>query len=96
MYGIVLLLRAHLDCLTKPCDIIHIFHQNFSQMELSGVYNVCLTFSLLWETKIVHTKLGNNIKEFNFMLTICSMDQMDMYTKYTNDSVTDFLLLSAT
>ncbi len=24
------------------------------------------------------------------------MDQMDMYTKYTNDCVTDFLFLSAT
>ncbi len=48
-------------------------------MELSGVYTVCLTFSLLWETKIVHTKLGKSIKKFNIILTNCSMDQMDMY-----------------
>ncbi len=40
--------------------------------------------------------LGNNIKIFNIILTNCSKDQMDMCTKYTNDSVTDFLLLSAT
>ncbi len=66
-------------------------------MELSGVNTVCLTFSLLWETKIVHTKLENNSKKFNIILTNCSMDQMDMYyIKYTNDCVTDFLLLSAT
>ncbi len=65
-------------------------------MVLSGVYTFCLTFSLLWETKIVHAKLGNNIKKFDIILTICSMDQMDMYAKYTNDCVTDFLLLSAT
>ncbi len=28
---------------------------NISQMVLSGVYTVCLTFSLLWETKICYT-----------------------------------------
>ncbi len=33
---------------------------------------------------------------YTLILTICSMDQMDMYTKYTNDCVTDFLPLSAT
>ncbi len=63
-------------------------------MELSDVYS--LSFPLLWETKVVHTKLGNNIKKLNIILTVCSMDQMDMYTKYTNGSVTDSLLLSAT
>ncbi len=51
-------------------------------MELSGVYTVCLTFSLLWETKFFHTKFWNNIKELNIILAICSMDQMDMYSKY--------------
>ncbi len=64
-------------------------------MVLSDVYTVCLTFSLLWENKIVHT----NTKKLNIILTICSMDQdhqMDIYAKYTNDCVTDFLLLSAT
>ncbi len=44
---------------------------------LSGVYTVCLTFSLLWETQIVHTKLGNNIKKFNIILTIYPMNTMD-------------------
>ncbi len=59
-------------------------------MPLSGVYTVCLMFSLLWETKIVRTKFGNTIKKFDIILIISSMDQM------TNDCVTDFLLLSAT
>ncbi len=61
--------------------MIGFFHQNISQMVLSGVYTVSLTFSLLWETKIVDTKLGNNIKKSNItsILTNCSMDQMDMY-----------------
>ncbi len=60
-------LRARLDCLTKPCDIIHVidFSSKYciSQMDLSDVYTVCLTFSLLWETQIVHTKLGIIIKK---------------------------------
>ncbi len=72
------------------------FTQNISQMDLSGVYTVCVTFSLLWETKIVHTKLGKNIKKLDITFTICSMDQMDIYTKYTNGCVTDYFLLSAT
>ncbi len=47
---------------------------------------------------MIHANFGNNIKKFNIISTICSMDQMDMYTKYsyTNDCLTDFLLLSAT
>ncbi len=32
-------------------------------MDLSGVYSVCLMFSLLWETQIVHNKFGNNIEK---------------------------------
>ncbi len=65
-------------------------------MVLSGVYTVCVTFSLLWETLIVHTKLRNNIKKLHSILTICLMDGMDVYKKDTNDCVTYFLLLSAT
>ncbi len=66
-------------------------------MELSGVYTICLTFSLHGKPKWFILNLGNNIKKLNIhILTICSMDQIDMYTKYTNDCVTDFLLLSAT
>ncbi len=75
------LLRARLDCLTKPCDIIHmiVFHQKVSQMELSGVYTVCLKISLLWETNIVYTtcKLENNFKKFSIILTMCRMNTMD-------------------
>ncbi len=64
-------------------------------MALSGVYTVCLTFSLL--TQIVHIlNWGNKIKKFDIILTIRLMDQMDMQTKYTNDCVTNFFLLSAT
>ncbi len=60
-------------------------------MALSGVYTVCLTFSLLWETQIVHTKLGNKIMKF-IILTISSMDQMDMYSIQSTQKncVTDF------
>ncbi len=39
-------------------------------MALSGVYTVCLTFSLLWETQIVHTKLEET-KKLKIILTIC-------------------------
>ncbi len=67
-------------------------------MVLSGVYTVCLTFSLLWETQIVHTKLENNIEEIKSFLTIFPINAMDIknHTKYTNDCVINFLLLSAT
>ncbi len=64
-------------------------------MELSGVYTVCLTVSLLWETQIVYTKLGNNIEKFNIIFTISPMDTMETSTKYTNGCVMDFLLLSS-
>ncbi len=65
---------ARLDCLTKLCDIIHmiVWHQNISQMDLSGVYTVCLTFSLLWENQILNTKLGKNIKEIKYNFDIFS------------------------
>ncbi len=64
-------------------------------MELLSVYTVCLTFSLLWENQIIYTKLGKTILKFNIILANCAMDHMDMDTKYTNDCVTDFLLLSS-
>ncbi len=48
-------------------------------MELSGVYTICLTFSLLWKTKIVHNKLGNNIKKLKNILKFFSMHQLNMY-----------------
>ncbi len=74
--------------------MIVFFRQNMSQTALSGLYTVCLTFSLVKETQILHTQLGNNIKIFNIIFTICAMEQMDMGTKYTDDCVIDFLLFS--
>ncbi len=58
------LLRVRLDCLTKPNDIMHmiVFSLKYQSMILSAVYTVCL-ISLLWETKIFHTKLENNIEK---------------------------------
>ncbi len=46
-------------------------------MVLSGVYTVCLTFSLLWETQIVHNKLENNSEKIKSILTICPINAMD-------------------
>ncbi len=65
-------------------------------MALSAVYTVCLMYSLLWETQMVHTKLEIILRNFLYYFNNCLMNQLDMYTKYTNDCVIDLLLLSAT
>ncbi len=52
-------------------------------MKLSGVYTVCLTvFHYYGKLKYVILNLGKNIKKLYFILTISSMDQVDMCTKY--------------
>ncbi len=44
-------------------------------MVSSGIYTVCLTFSLLWETQIVHTEFGNNIKNYNIILQFVQWEE---------------------
>ncbi len=63
LISFVYCLRIRLDCLQK--DVIsyidayyRFFCHKISQMTLSGVYIVSLTFSLCWENILFHTKLG--------------------------------------
>ncbi len=92
-------IRARLDCLTKPCDIIHmiVFSPRYQSDSIVRCLHCLSNVLIIRETKIVHTKLGNSIKKLNNILTISPMDQMDMYTVQSthNGCVTDFLLLSA-
>ncbi len=66
-------------------------------MDLSPVYTVCMTFSLLWETLIVSTKLGNNIKKIKLNFNRFS-NGSDGYVQSTLMTVwlTFYVLLSAT
>ncbi len=64
-------------------------------MVLSGVYTVCLMFSLLWETQIVHTKLDKNIEKIKSILTFCPINAMDTIQSTLMTVGLTFFLLSA-